>query len=134
MAVTREQGDQVEEQGRENRDPALTVKSQHHRSQPQPTSENNTPVPRVARAHRLVPSNGPLATALLVEQRSQGRLAQDARNLPSLGLSAAASLTPPQAITAPSGCPRCHSGTSWASRARAAGSSRACRAASSVSS
>ena len=31
---TREQGDQGEEQGGENRDPALRVKSQHNRSRP----------------------------------------------------------------------------------------------------
>jgi hypothetical protein len=36
MAVAREQGDQGKEQGGKNRDPALTVKFQHHCSQPKP--------------------------------------------------------------------------------------------------
>jgi hypothetical protein len=34
MGVAREQGDQGKEQGGKHRDPALTVKSQEHRSQP----------------------------------------------------------------------------------------------------
>jgi len=36
MAVTRQQRDQGEEQGGENRDPALAIKSQNHRSQRKP--------------------------------------------------------------------------------------------------
>ena len=80
MAVTRKQRDQSEEEGGENRDPALTVKSQYHRSQPQPPTENNTPVPRLARARHHVPPSGPQATALLVEQRSQGHLAASGRH------------------------------------------------------
>jgi hypothetical protein len=36
MGVTRKQRDQGEEQGGENGDPALTVKSQNHRSQLEP--------------------------------------------------------------------------------------------------
>ena len=36
MGVAREQRDQGEEQGGKNRDPALTVKSQEHRSHSKP--------------------------------------------------------------------------------------------------
>ena len=36
MGVIGKKRDQGEEQGGENRDPALTVKSQNHRSQPKP--------------------------------------------------------------------------------------------------
>jgi hypothetical protein len=36
MGVIGEQRDQGEEHGGKNRDPALTVKSQNHRSQPKP--------------------------------------------------------------------------------------------------
>jgi hypothetical protein len=36
MVVIGEQRDQGKEQGGENRNPALTVKSNHHRSQPKP--------------------------------------------------------------------------------------------------
>jgi hypothetical protein len=41
MAVAHEQGDQGEEEGGKNRDPALTVKSHCHRSQPNPESRLN---------------------------------------------------------------------------------------------
>ena len=44
MGVIGKQRDQGEEQGGKNRDPALTVKSQNHRSQPNPD-------------HRLVQAN-----------------------------------------------------------------------------
>ena len=36
MGAISKQRDQGEEQGGKNRDPALTVKSQNHRSQPEP--------------------------------------------------------------------------------------------------
>jgi len=55
----RKQGDQSEEQGGKNRDPALTVKSQYHRSQPQPPTKNNTPVPRLVATCRPVAAGCP---------------------------------------------------------------------------
>jgi hypothetical protein len=42
MGVIGKQRDQGEEQGGENRDPALTVKSQNHRSQPKPWIQDST--------------------------------------------------------------------------------------------
>jgi hypothetical protein len=42
MGVIGEQRDQGEEQGSENRDPALTVKSKQQRSQPKPRTQDST--------------------------------------------------------------------------------------------
>ena len=42
MGVIGKQRDQGEEQGGKNRDPALTVKSQNHRSQPKPLTQDST--------------------------------------------------------------------------------------------
>ena len=42
MGVIGKQHDQGEEQGGKNRDPALTVKSQKHRSQPKPCTHDST--------------------------------------------------------------------------------------------
>ena len=42
MGVIGKQRDQGEEQGGKNRDPALTVKSQNHRSQPKPCTQDST--------------------------------------------------------------------------------------------
>mgnify|MGYP006924365226 CR=1 FL=1 len=42
MGVIGKQRDQGEEQGGKNRDPALTVKSQNHRSQPEPRTQDST--------------------------------------------------------------------------------------------
>ena len=41
MGVIGEQRDQGEEHGGKNRDPALTVKSNQHRSQPQPPTNQH---------------------------------------------------------------------------------------------
>jgi len=63
----REQGDQGEEQGGENRDPALMVKSQYHRSQPHPPMKNNAIVLEASRALCRMPPNRAQAASLLVE-------------------------------------------------------------------
>lgn len=43
MAVAREKGDQAKENGCEDRDPALPIKSYIHRSQPKIYKQTNTP-------------------------------------------------------------------------------------------
>ena len=45
MAVAREKGDQTKEQGGEDCDPALAIKLNIHRSQPEPWNQNSTPIP-----------------------------------------------------------------------------------------
>jgi hypothetical protein len=49
MAVAREKGDQAEKKGCENRDPALTVKLDDHRSQPKPWNHGSAPLWAVIR-------------------------------------------------------------------------------------